>query len=348
MPEGPEVRRHADALARVLVGRPLRRVEARTKAARAWLADHGDALVGRRVTDVTSHGKHLVGRIEARSDAGDPFGGAAPYFHSHLMMWGRWHVTGEAGAADTDDGDVAGAYAATALDAPPMTDRRDRAVLESDRGVALLRSAPVFTVGVGDPYATEPLLGTLGPDALPVEGPEAFDAIEARHRLAARPERAVGAVLLDQQAVAGLGNYLRAEILYLCRIDPFRAVGSLTEAEWMCLLDAIPDITARAYRTGGVTLTDADVARMAADDALVYTPGRPWQRRHYVFRRTNLPCLHCATPVRQQRQVTREAAEGEEEGANVERIVYFCPVCQSVDVPERKRPSRRAASASAS
>ena len=360
MPEGPEVRRHADAIGRILVGEPLRRVEARTKAARAWLDTHGAALVGRRVTAVTSHGKHLVGTLEAMPAGGDapmpdvspsdpdrspsdpdrspsdrspsdPFGGQAPYFHSHLMMWGRWHVF------DAAAGEVA-----------PGPDRRDRARLVTDRGTALLRSAPVFTLGLGDPYASEPLLATLGPDALPVEGPAAFDAAEVRRRMAAQADREVGAVLLDQQAVAGLGNYLRAEVLFLCRLSPFRRVASLDEAEWTCLLAAIPEVTARAYRTGGVTLSPGDAARIASDAALVYTPGAAWQHRHYVFRRTNLPCLACGTPVRQARQVTREAiavagdveaAAAAPEAARTERIVYFCPACQGVDVPP-PRPRR--------
>ncbi len=348
MPEGPEVRRHADAIARVLVGAPLVRIEARTKAAKAWLADHGADLIGRRVTRVTSHGKHLVGTIEARGGADDPFGGAAPYIHSHLMMWGRWHVAAADGSGEDGDGggveEDGAAYAASTLDAPPMTDRRDRAVLETPLGVALLRSAPVFTIGTGDPYASEPLLASLGPDVLPVEGP--FDADEARRRLSLRPEREIGAALLDQQAVAGIGNYLRADILFLCRIGPFRTVGSLSGDEWTCLLGAIPNVCARAYATGGVTLTDADAARIADDAALVYTPGAAWQRRHYTFRRTNLPCLVCATPIRQLRQVTREAdpdaAEGDRAASKTERIVYFCPTCQSVDVPPPKTTRRKA------
>jgi endonuclease VIII len=78
MPEGPEVRKYADALQQVLSGRILTSLEARTRDARAWLKDHETRILGRRVERVLSHGKHLVGYIE-----GDFF------FHSHLMMWGR-------------------------------------------------------------------------------------------------------------------------------------------------------------------------------------------------------------------------------------------------------------------
>jgi endonuclease VIII len=81
MPEGPEVRRYADQLAGVLCGQKLVRVDARTKAAKAWLAEHPSTLIGRKVESVRSRGKNLVGTIE---------GGY--YFYSHLMMWGRWQI----------------------------------------------------------------------------------------------------------------------------------------------------------------------------------------------------------------------------------------------------------------
>src|SRR5215208_6885854 len=83
MPEGPEVRKYADALDAALSGRPIVSLEARTKQARTWLQDNEQRLRGHRVERVVSHGKHLIGYIE-----GDFF------FHSHLMMWGRWQTFG--------------------------------------------------------------------------------------------------------------------------------------------------------------------------------------------------------------------------------------------------------------
>src|ERR1043165_3678833 len=77
MPEGPEVRKYADALDAALTGRRIVSLEARTKDARRWLHQNEPRLKGRRVERVMSHGKHLLGYIE-----GDFF------FHSHLMMCG--------------------------------------------------------------------------------------------------------------------------------------------------------------------------------------------------------------------------------------------------------------------
>ena len=327
MPEGPEVRRAADRLHAALAGRPLRAVAARTREARAWLERHGDALVGRPVTRVFSHGKHLVGYIGGDGPGEGGHGGNGPgyFFHSHFLMWGRWLVV------PPDD------------EAVLTRDRRERARLVTDDAAALLYSAPRFDVGEGDPYAALPALPRLGPDVLPYEGP--FDADAFMARLDAEPERAIGAALLDQTVAAGLGNYLRAEILWHCRIDPFRAVGALEREERSCLAAEVPRISRLAYETGGRTVSERDQARMMADRDLRYAPTvRPFATRHAVFRRTHLPCLRCDDHVRQLRQVTR-AWEGDD-GELVEktRITYFCPTCQGASVavpPARPHRDRR-------
>ncbi|MBV9470874.1 MAG: hypothetical protein JOZ57_16685, partial [Abitibacteriaceae bacterium] len=144
-------------------------------------------------------------------------------------------------------------------------------------------------------------------------------------------QRTVGAALLDQQIVAGIGNYLRAEILFDCRLDPWKRVSDLEQSAIDCLCRSIPLMAQRAYITSA-TVPDDLRTRMKGDDSLVYRPGREYGTRHYVFRRTNLPCLHCGDIVRQLRQVTREDEEGERT-----RIIYFCPTCQGTSV-ELKKP----------
>ena len=55
MPEGPEVRKYADALDSVLTGRNIISVEARTREARKWLQENQQLLAGRRIDRVVSH-----------------------------------------------------------------------------------------------------------------------------------------------------------------------------------------------------------------------------------------------------------------------------------------------------
>ncbi len=312
MPEGPEVRRYADQLDAVLTGLPITQLTARTKAAKAWLAAHPEAFVGRQVERVFAHGKHLVGLVE-----GDLF------FHAHLMMWGSWRIV-----APTN---------LLALE----RDRRERARIEVPEAVALLMSAPVFDVGEGDPYEAIPNLAGLGPDALPYEGPEAFDADAFLARLGdmTNADRTIGAALLDQRLVAGLGNYLRAEILFACRLDPWRRVADLTPEKLTCLCRTLPVLTRRAYDHRR-TVPEGTQERMLREPALVYRPGSEWGTRHFVFRRTNLPCLRCDDVVRQLHQVTYK-----DEERTQKRIIYFCPTCQQTTVPV-KPPKPRPAHAS--
>src|SRR5678816_592941 len=210
MPEGPEVRKYADALDAALSGRAVVSFEARTKEARKWLQENEPRLVGRRVERVISHGKHLLGYIE-----GDFF------FHSHLMMWGRWQTIGP----------VKGRRKSIEL---PEKDRRERARIVVEGAAAILLSAPIFNVGEGDPYEVIEILGTLGPDALPYRG--RFNRKEFLSRLLSNEHlnETIGATLLNQRIVAGLGNYLRAEILFNCRLNPWRTVREISQSNINC------------------------------------------------------------------------------------------------------------------
>jgi len=323
MPEGPEVRKYADALDAVLKNRRIKTLEARTLSAKTWLKENEHRLVGRRVLSVTSHGKHLLGFIE---------GGF--YFHSHLMMWGRWQTFRQE-KAGTGSSSGRGEETNHAI-FPVEKDRRERARVVVDGGAAILFSAPIFNVGEGDPYQQVEYLNTLGPDVLPTKGK--FNSREFRRRLLL-PEHldaTIGAALLNQRILAGLGNYLRTEVLFNCRLNPWRKVGDLKETELRCLARTAPELSLRAYVSSS-TAIEADRERMRSDPSLVYRAGREYGTRHLVFRRTNLPCLRCAESIKQLRQPTFRSeqleAGGDSELNEQERtrIVYFCPKCQKVD-----------------
>ena len=216
MPEGPEVRKYADALDATLTGRAIVSLEARTKDARKWLQDNEQRLRGRRVERVVSHGKHLIGYIEGRF-----------FFHSHLMMWGRWQTFGPTKSKRKP------------LELPEK-DRRERARIVVEGGAAILLSAPIFNVGEGDPYSQMEILSTLGPDALPYRG--RFKREEFLRRLLEHRDERIGAALFNQRIVAGLGNYLRAEVLFNCKLNPWLTVGELAQRHLSCLSRVIPQL----------------------------------------------------------------------------------------------------------
>jgi formamidopyrimidine-DNA glycosylase len=62
--------------------------------------------------------------------------------------------------------------------------------------------------------------------------------------------------LLEQDKIAGIGNYLRSEILHQAKINPHRSVSSLSDQELLLLRDATQDVIVRAYRSNGLTIKD--------------------------------------------------------------------------------------------
>jgi endonuclease-8 len=279
MPEGPENRKYAEKIAAILEGEKLLDFRGSTKDAKIWLQDHPDAIKGQKVLSVRSHGKNIIIQLSN-----------GYFLYSHLMMFGHWLFP----------------------DKPPQdVDPREKALFVTKKGVALLYSAPVFHIGQGDPYQEVPSLHKLGPDVLPYEGK--FDSKEFTKRLLtpANAKRAIGAALMDQSIAAGIGNYLRAEILFDCKINPFKRVDELSEDELECLRITIPAMAARAYRDGGKS---ARKSRKAQDQSPGKTkaPGMTYQ----VYRRTGQPCVACGTKI----------LEAEME----KRTVYFCPKCQRV------------------
>ncbi|RYG64120.1 hypothetical protein EON80_19840 [bacterium] len=314
MPEGPEVRRYATQLASALENQPILSVTARTKGARSFLLDHSAALEGRRVECIRSHGKHLYGVFE---------GGIG--FHSHLMMWGRWAVHPGAELVEVD--------------------RRERARITTPNAIAILMSAPIFEMFEGDPYEQVENLATLGPDVLPYDGHFQREEWESRLDLPENLDREIGAVLLDQRVCAGIGNYLRAEILFFCGIDPWTKVSELAPQQLDCLSREIPLVSSRAYAEKGVSVTPEMRERLLSDASLAYGQTiREYGARHAVFRRTNLPCLQCGGPIKQKQQVIYRTPDGdlENEPENEKaRTIYFCPVCQGIDMNRFEKPKKK-------
>jgi endonuclease-8 len=254
MPEGPEIRRAADRLARALAGR---RIE------RAWfglqrLAHWGARLAGRRVLSIAPRGKALLIALD---------GGHTIY--SHNQLYGQWAVA-RAGHR-------------------PTTTRQLRLALESDARAILLYSASDIEVLDARGLARHPYLARLGPDLLdPALNEQAIAARLGEPRFAGR---SLAALLLDQGFVAGIGNYLRSEMLFEAGLDPALAPRRLDAPARARLARAILSIGRRAYRLAGVT---NDPQRAAA----LKLEGVGFEaRRFHVFGRDGLPCWTCGTPI---------------------------------------------------
>ncbi|MEO0649565.1 MAG: endonuclease VIII [Planctomycetota bacterium] len=271
MPEGPEIRRVADRLQRAIGGRRL----ADVRFAHEHLKPHEDELRGSAVERVTSRGKALVTYFD---------NGRALYTHNQL--YGVWRVC--------------------AAGKPPRTARSLRVALETAERWALLYSASEIEVLDAEDVEEHPFVAKLGPDLL--DRTTSVDAVVERLGDPRFARRTLGALLLDQGFLAGVGNYLRSEILFFAGLDAARKPRDLTDAQRRELASQAVGVTRRAYRTGG--LTEAPEALAAAKAA-----GEPRRSyRHAVFGRAGAPCRRCG------RQVRREEVAG--------RRLYRCTGCQ--------------------
>ena len=255
MPEGDALARTAAGLRPYLIGRSVTRARARLPGPQVA------RVVGSTITGVDALGKNLLIRFDNGLE-----------IRTHLRMNGTWHRyrPGEAWRRPA---------------------ARARLVLEVPGAVAVCFDAPVVELFEQRAEALHPSLSALGPDLLD----PAFDADEALRRLRhpARAGMAIAEALLDQRALAGIGNIWKSETLFVERVNPFGAVGTLDDATLQRLV-----ATARRLLT-------ASAARLRAGPLNVY-------------RRTGRPCPRCGTPIASAQQ-----------GSELPRTTYWCPRCQA-------------------
>jgi len=75
----------------------------------------------------------------------------------------------------------------------------------------------------------EKKLNTIGPDIM--DEKTDFTVFEESINKIKNKKKPIGIVLMDQKTISGIGNYLRADILWLSKISPFRKVINLDNGE---------------------------------------------------------------------------------------------------------------------
>lgn len=262
MPEGDTIWRAARALQAALGGRTVTAFSSPLPAVAAAARRFG--LVGRPVDGVEAKGKHLLVR----------FGGGA-VLHTHQGMTGSWHLYRRGSRW---------------RQAP----HRARVVLEAGEVVAVCFRAPRVELLAAGEAARHGALVRLGPDVMA----EAFDAAEARARLRGGGDVDIGAALLHQSRLAGIGNVYKSEVLFLCGLNPFARVTGLSDET----LDHVV-ATARRQMRGNRDAVSRRTTRLASVN-------------HWVYRRSGRPCLRCGTTIERRMQ------------GDPPRSTYFCPRCQ--------------------
>lgn len=254
MPEGPEVRAQADRLAKALVGRPLVEVWFEPARLKAWEAP----LRAAGVAAITTRGKAFLLRF-----------GDGHTLYVHHQLYGRWSVVRSGSKAEGT--------------------RTLRGAIRTGAVGALLWSATDVHVLDDAGLAAHPYLHKLGPDVL--DATTTGDVVLARLADRRFARRALAALYLDQGFLAGIGNYLRTEVLWYAGVDPAARPVDLAPAERERLADATVHICRRAYATGGVTNDPEGVAAGRAAGL----PRRAW--RHFAFGRQGARCPRCGGDI---------------------------------------------------
>jgi len=255
MAEGDSILRMARRIEGALGGQP---VTVRTPGARRPEGLATSSLDGLVLERVESRGKHLLLHFEEDL-----------MLHSHLGMRGGWQVYGR--------GERWRRPASQAWIA-----------LASDDAEAVNFGGSFMRIGRRGRVLRDPRLVRLGPDILADD----FDPAVAISRMrGTNPQLELGAALLGQRLVAGIGNIFKSEGCWAARVDPNRRLESLSDDQLADVLRATRDLMLEAVETG--------------------------RQPKRIYRRAGEPCPRCGERIRSR-------AQGDEA-----RTTYWCPGCQS-------------------
>jgi endonuclease-8 len=272
MPEGDTLARIAVALRPYLAGRVVTGARARLPGPQV------SRIVGQKIDAVDAAGKNLLIKFDGGLE-----------LRTHLGLHGSWHRyrPGETWRR------------------PPS---RAALVIEVPGAIAVCFDAPVVELFERRAEVVHPTISMLGPDLAAAE----FDQAEAVRRLRepGRAQTAIGEAVLDQRALAGIGNVYKSEVLFMEKVDPFAPMATLDEetigrvvATAREFLKSNSNPEAAAGRTTTVDLKTG--AKLA--------PSRLW-----VYDRAGRPCHRCGTII-----------EAGPQGTELPRTTYWCPSCQA-------------------
>lgn len=147
--------------------------------------------------------------------------------------------------------------------------------------------------------------GKLGVDALSI-------TVDQLREILSPSKRAIKVALLDQRALAGVGNLYASEILHRAKVHPETRCDALKPAQWRLIHTHLGEVLQEAILHEGSTLSDGTYR-----NALNQSGG--FQNSHRVYDRADELCPSC------RRGTIRRIVQAQ-------RSTFFCAVCQ------RKRP----------
>ncbi|OBI82272.1 Fpg/Nei family DNA glycosylase [Mycobacterium sp. 1245805.9] len=267
MPEGHTLHRLARLHKRRYGGAPVA-----VSSPQGRFAGSAAVVDGRVLRRTSAWGKHLFHHYEG-----------GPIVHVHLGLYGTFTEWERPHGAPPPE--PVGQVRMRMVGAEYGTDLRGPTVCE-----------------VIDEGQVSDVVAKLGPDPLRSDADPSWPW--ARISKSRKP---IGALLMDQTVIAGVGNVYRNELLFRHRIDPFRPGRAIGEAEFDAAWTDLVALMKVGLRRGQivVVLPEHDHGPPS------YRQGRP---RTYVYRRAGEACRVCGGTIRTQ------VLEG--------RNVFWCPNCQ--------------------
>ncbi|GAB4366871.1 MAG: endonuclease VIII [Elainellaceae cyanobacterium] len=216
MPEGPEIKRAADEIAKAIAQQTVNDIY----FAFEHLKPYESQLAGKVVTTVQSRGKAMLIHFENQLS-----------IYSHNQLYGKWVIR------------KAYSY--------PDTSRQLRLAIHNQKKSALLYSASDIAVLTPEEVISHPFLSRLGPDLL-----DPFTTQQQVIERLQDPQflrRRFTGLLLDQHFLCGLGNYLRSEVMFVAKIPPSLRPIDCSATQIVELAEAAIALTNQSYRHNGIT-----------------------------------------------------------------------------------------------
>ncbi len=252
MPEGDTIHRLARRIDAALAGRRLELAAAPNR--RSPLHGRAEELAGATLERAEARGKHLLLQLSGER-----------VIHSHLGVSGRWSVRADG----------------------RLPRGEPWLLLAAGGTVAAQNGAKILRLVSASRARNDPALMRLGPDPLR----PGFDAAAAAARVRAHsPATAIGEALNDQSLIAGVGNVIRIEALFIAGVSPWRRSGELSEEQARRIVGAVKWVM----------------------DASIERGSRP--RR--IYGRPRRPCPRCGGRIRSRGQ------------GDDNRVTLWCEGCQ--------------------
>ncbi len=273
MPEGPEIRRAADRISKKIVGKEIHSLNLIYPP----IVEFQEILQQSQIESITTRGKAMLIRFDCDLS-----------MYSHNQLYGRWTVNRRS--------------------TEMKWNRSLRVEFLTDNFAVRLWSATDIEIIPTSKEEDHPFISKLGPDILDDSCTPSliFDRLKSKKFC----NRNASSLMLDQSFLAGIGNYLRSEILHQSGVHPNAKPRLISDKKLQHWAETTKNLTKLSYDTGGFTVSE----KVALAGKKRGEPKRAY--RHSAFCRNGLLCHYCDAEIVRIRVANRR--------------LDFCPKCQCI------------------